>query len=92
MESIRKILGEPSARKSPRLQELVRSSKSMSVVWTAMRIWLGVMWIQAGTAKLWGAENPSFLHNNGRGVAGFASGGGAAYSWWASFLHNLRRP
>jgi thiosulfate dehydrogenase [quinone] large subunit len=50
------------------------------------------MWLQAGVAKLWGAENPAFLHNNGAGVAGFASHGVAAYSWWASFLHTFVVP
>lgn len=57
-----------------------------------MRVWLGIMWIHAGAAKLWGAENPAFLHNNGAGVAGFAGHGAAAYSWWASFLHGFVVP
>jgi thiosulfate dehydrogenase [quinone] large subunit len=64
----------------------------MAVVWTAMRVWLGVMWIQAGAAKLWGAENSAFLHHDGAGVAGFAAHGVAAYSWWASFLHGFVVP
>jgi uncharacterized membrane protein YphA (DoxX/SURF4 family) len=51
-----------------------------------------VMWIQAGVAKLWGAENPAFLHNNGAGVAGFASHGAPAYSWWGSFMHSFVVP
>jgi thiosulfate dehydrogenase [quinone] large subunit len=50
------------------------------------------MWIQAGVAKVWGAENPAFLHNNGAGVAGFAGHGAAAYSWWGSFLHSFVVP
>jgi thiosulfate dehydrogenase (quinone) large subunit len=58
----------------------------MALGWTAMRVWLGAMWIQAGSAKLWGAENAAFLHNNGAGVAGFAAHGTPAYSWWGSFL------
>jgi thiosulfate dehydrogenase [quinone] large subunit len=57
-----------------------------------MRIWLGVMWLQAGVAKLWGAENPAFMHHNGAGVAGFAAHGVAAYSWWGSFLHSFVVP
>jgi len=64
----------------------------MALVWTAMRVWIGVMWIQAGTAKLWGAENSAFLHNNGSGVAGFAAHGVPAYSWWGSFLHSFVVP
>jgi len=50
------------------------------------------MWIQAGWAKIFGAENAAFLHNNGAGVAGFASHGVAAYSWWGSFLHSFVVP
>jgi thiosulfate dehydrogenase [quinone] large subunit len=64
----------------------------MAVVWTAMRVWLGVMWIQAGDAKLWGSENAAFLHNGGAGVAGFAAHGVAAYSWWGTFLHHFVVP
>ena len=78
MEDIRELLGEPSAINTPRSLEWVQRSRVMAVGWTAMRIWLGVMWIQAGTAKLWGAENPAFLHTNGAGVAGFTSHGVAA--------------
>ena len=75
MENIRELLGEPSAIKTPKFLTWVQRSKVLALGWTAMRIWLGVMWIQAGTAKLWGAENPAFLHNNGAGVAGFAAHG-----------------
>lgn len=50
------------------------------------------MWIQSGTAKLWGAENRALLHNNCAGVAGFASHGVAAYNWWAIFLHSFVVP
>ena len=57
-----------------------------------MRIWLGVTWMQAGVAKLSGAENPAFMHNGGAGVARFASHGVAAYSWWGSFLHSFVVP
>jgi thiosulfate dehydrogenase (quinone) large subunit len=57
-----------------------------------MRVWLGIMWIQAGAAKLWGAENPGFLHNSGAAVAGFAAHSVPAYTWWGSFLHNFVVP
>jgi thiosulfate dehydrogenase (quinone) large subunit len=86
------LIGNPSERtNSPVLQWLERS-KIAAIGWTAMRVWLGIMWIQAGVAKLWGAENPAFLHNNGAGVAGFAAHGTAAYSWWGSFLHSFVVP
>ena len=92
MENIRELLGEPSAVKTPKFLTWVQSSKVLALGWTAMRVWLGVMWIQAGTAKLWGAENPAFLHNNGAGVAGFAAHGVPAYSWWGSFMHSFVVP
>jgi thiosulfate dehydrogenase [quinone] large subunit len=92
MENIRELLGEPSAVKTPKFLAWVQRSKALAFGWTAMRVWLGIMWIEAGTAKLWGAENPAFLHNNGAGVAGFASHGVAAYSWWGTFLHSFVVP
>jgi thiosulfate dehydrogenase [quinone] large subunit len=64
----------------------------MAVGWLAMRVWLGIMWMEAGWAKLFGAENAYFLHNNGAGVAGFAAHGAPAYSWWGSFLHSFVVP
>jgi thiosulfate dehydrogenase [quinone] large subunit len=92
MENIRVLLGDPSAVKTPKFLTSVQRSKVLALGWTAMRVWLGIMWLQAGTAKLWGAENPAFLHNNGAGVNGFASHGVPAYSWWGSFMHSFVVP
>ncbi len=86
------MLRDPAAVETPRVLQFLTRSRIMGVGWSAMRIWLGVMWIQAGVAKLWGAENPAFLHHNGAGVAGFAAHGAAAYSWWGSFLHSFVVP
>lgn len=86
------LLGQPSDRHNPKVFDFLRTSKVMAVGYTAMRVWLGAMWLQAGVAKLWGAENPYFLHNNGAGVAGFAGHGVPAYSWWGSFLHSFVVP
>ena len=85
-------LGSPSDRSTPTVLQWMGRSKFMAFGWTAMRVWLGIMWLQAGVAKLWGAENPAFLHNGGAGVAGFAAHGVAAYSWWGSFLHSFVVP
>jgi len=92
METLEKVIGNPSNVKTPRSLEWLQRSKSAALVWNAMRIWLGVMWLQAGIAKIWGAENPGFMHNGGAGVAGFAGHGAAAYSWWATFLHSFVVP
>lgn len=86
------VLGEPSERHNFQLWEWLKQDKVMAFVWTAMRVWLGVMWVRAGWAKLWGAENAAFLHNGGSGVKGFAAHGVAAYSWWGSFLHSFVVP
>ena len=56
-----------------------------------MRVWLGIMWIEDGAAKLWGADSAAFMHG-GSGVAGFAAHGTPAYSWWGSFLHGFVVP
>jgi hypothetical protein len=68
-------LGAPEARPALRPLVWLRSSVMMSVTWTAMRVWLGIMWLQTGIAKIWGNERASFMHNGGAGVAGFASHG-----------------
>ena len=92
MDNVYGLIGDPSRVKTPRTLQWIQQSKSAALVWNAMRIWLGVMWLQAGVAKIWGAENPAFLHNGGAGVAGFAAHGTAAYSWWGSFLHSFVVP
>jgi thiosulfate dehydrogenase [quinone] large subunit len=92
MENLEKLIGNPSNVRTPRSLYWLQRSKGAALVWNAMRIWLGVMWLQAGIAKIWGAENPAFLHNGGAGVAGFAAHGVAAYSWWGSFLHSFVVP
>jgi thiosulfate dehydrogenase (quinone) large subunit len=86
------VIGEPNHRTNLSVWESLKSSKIAAIAWTAMRVWLGVMWIQAGSAKLWGAEAAGFLHNGGAGVAGFAAHGTPAYSWWGSFLHGFVVP
>jgi thiosulfate dehydrogenase [quinone] large subunit len=86
------VVGDPAKRTNLRVWEWAKQSKILAVGWLAMRVWLGIMWIQAGWAKLFGAENPYFLHNNGAGVAGFAAHGSPAYTWWGSFLHSFVVP
>jgi thiosulfate dehydrogenase [quinone] large subunit len=86
------FLDEPSERHNLPVWEWIKQSKVMAIGWTAMRVWLGIMWIQAGKAKLWGAESAGFMHNNGAGVAGFAAHGTPAYTWWGTFLHSFVVP
>ncbi|MHB1209959.1 MAG: DoxX family protein [Acidimicrobiales bacterium] len=92
MENLLGIIGNPSKIRTPRVIQWLQQSKASALVWTAMRVWLGVMWIQAGVAKLWGAESQAFMHSGGAGVVGFATHGVPAYSWWGSFLHSFVVP
>ena len=92
MNKIIAFFGNPAERTSPGVLSWLRDSKLAAVAWLAVRVWVGIMWIQAGVSKVWGAENPSFMHNNGAGVAGFAGHGVAAYSWWGSFMHSFVVP
>ena len=92
MNNVIAIFGNPAERTTPGVFAWLRESKVASIAWLAVRVWVGIMWIQAGVSKVWGAENPAFLHNNGAGVAGFASHGVAAYSWWGSFMHSFVVP
>jgi thiosulfate dehydrogenase [quinone] large subunit len=92
VSTVTAIIGEPARRSNLRVWEALKESRLAALAWTAMRVWLGVMWIQAGAAKLWGAEAAAFLHNNGAGVAGFAAHGTPAYSWWGSVLHGFVVP
>ncbi len=90
--SVISVLGEPSERETPRPVRWLHESKYMAVGLLAMRVWLGIMWMQAGWAKIFGAENAAFLHNGGAGVAGFAFHGVPAYTWWGTFLHSFVVP
>lgn len=92
MDNVYGLIGDPSKVKTPRSLYWLQRSKLMALLWNTMRIWLGVMWLQAGIAKIWGAENPAFMHNGGAGVAGFATHAVAAYSWWGTFLHSFVVP
>jgi thiosulfate dehydrogenase [quinone] large subunit len=90
MKTPLELLGNPAKIAKPRALAWLQQSRVMAVGWSAMRIWLGVMWLQAGIAKLWGSESSGFMHG-GAAVAGFASGTGA-YSWWTSVMHGFFVP
>lgn len=86
MSTTTEFFRQPPVRTPSHALAWVLRTRTLSVVWLAMRVWLGIMWIQAGWAKLWGAENASFLHHGGAGVAGFATHGTSAYTWWHHLL------
>jgi thiosulfate dehydrogenase [quinone] large subunit len=92
MKNVIAIFGNPNDRTALAPFNWLRTSRYAAVAWLAVRVWVGIMWIQAGWAKIFGAENAAFLHNGGAGVAGFAAHGAPAYSWWGSFLHSFVVP
>jgi thiosulfate dehydrogenase [quinone] large subunit len=92
MNNLTTVFGDPAERTTLRAFTWLRDSKYASIAWLAVRVWIGIMWFQAGWSKVFGAENPSFLHNNGAGVAGFAGHGVPAYSWWGSIMHSFVVP
>jgi thiosulfate dehydrogenase [quinone] large subunit len=92
MNKLVTIFGEPSERTYPGVLTWLRQSKYATIAWLAVRVWVGCMWVQAGWSKVFGAENPYFLHHGGAGVAGFAGHGIPAYSWWGSLMHTFVVP
>jgi thiosulfate dehydrogenase [quinone] large subunit len=92
MNNVIAVFGNPDDRTALAPFNWLRTSKVAAIAWLAVRVWIGIMWIQAGWAKIFGSENAAFLHNNGKGVAGFAAHGVPAYSWWGSFLHSFVVP
>jgi thiosulfate dehydrogenase [quinone] large subunit len=84
-----------------RLTDWLYRSSTASVIWLAVRLWLGYSWMNAGYQKIWGSEKAAFWFGSGAGVKGFATAGvagsaagkgGASYGWWAGFLHNFVIP
>jgi len=89
------------AQEHNRVADWLFRSTPASVIWLAVRLWLGYEWLNAGYQKLWGSERLGFWYNGGAGVKGFAAGGvagnsgvhpGTGYGWWAAFLHNFVEP
>jgi thiosulfate dehydrogenase (quinone) large subunit len=90
-----------AANRNLRLTDWLYRSSTASVIWLAVRLWLGYSWMNAGYQKIWGSEKAAFWFGGGAGVKGFATAGvagsatgkgGASYGWWAGFLHNFVIP
>jgi thiosulfate dehydrogenase (quinone) large subunit len=84
-----------------RVADWLYRSSTASLIWLAVRLWLGYQWMNAGYQKIWGSEKAAFWFGGGVGVKGFATAGvagstagkgGASYGWWAGFLHNFVIP
>jgi thiosulfate dehydrogenase [quinone] large subunit len=96
---------QPDTLRTPahnlRLADWLFRSSAASLIWLAVRLWLGYQWFNAGYQKIWGSERAAFWFGGGAGVKGFATAGvagsasgrgGASYGWWAGFLHNFVIP
>ena len=80
------IGGVAGGRDQVQVWETIKASKLAALAWTAMRVWLESCGSRRDRPSC-GAQRPPFLHHNGAGVAGFATHGTPAYTWWGSFLH-----
>ncbi|GAA0316476.1 DoxX family protein [Bacillus carboniphilus] len=61
----------------------------MAVIWTVLRVWLGIQWLQAGIGKLQGFDASGFIH----GAIGKATGEHpAVQGWYANFLQEVALP
>lgn len=61
----------------------------MAIVWTVLRIWLGIQWFEAGIHKIGTFDATGFLHG------AIAKAGGdhpAVQGWYAAFLENVALP
>ena len=73
-------------------------NKYFTIIWTALRIWLGYQWISAGWGKFTGGGWVG--STAGIGITGFlkaavAKAGGdhpAVQSWYADFINNIALP
>ncbi|OEH91382.1 DoxX family protein [Bacillus solimangrovi] len=65
-------------------------SDKIAVIWTILRVWLGVQWIEAGWSKVTGGfDAGGFL----KGAIAKASGDHpAVQGWYAGFLENFALP
>jgi thiosulfate dehydrogenase [quinone] large subunit len=61
----------------------------MAILWTVLRIWLGVQWLQAGLPKIGNFDAAGFLHG---AIAKAEGAHPAVQGWYAAFLENVALP
>lgn len=65
-------------------------TSKVSIVWTVLRIWLGIQWIEAGWHKVTGGfEAGGFMKG---AIAKAAGDHPAVQGWYAAFLENVALP
>ena len=79
---------------TPAFINLIFSDKRFSILWLAVRIWLGIEWIQSGLPKL---SNPAWMQT-GVALKGFWTNAiqvpaegrpPIAYAWYREFIQTL---
>ncbi|KMJ57386.1 Crp/Fnr family transcriptional regulator [Bacillus sp. LL01] len=61
----------------------------MAILWTVLRIWLGVQWLKAGLPKIGAFDAEGFLHG---AIAKAEGANPAVQGWYAGFLENVALP
>lgn len=67
-----------------------------AAIWLLLRVWLGIVWLQAGWGKLFGDKASAWVGSEaGVAVAGFLNKAlerGNAPAWYANFIHEVALP
>lgn len=61
----------------------------MAILWTVLRVWLGVQWLKAGLPKIGTFDAEGFLHG---AIAKAEGAHPAVQGWYAGFLENVALP
>ncbi|MGD6781633.1 DoxX family protein [Sutcliffiella horikoshii] len=61
----------------------------MAILWTILRVWLGVQWLKAGLPKIGTFDAEGFLHG---AIAKAEGAHPAVQGWYAAFLENVALP
>ena len=61
----------------------------MAILWTVLRVWLGIQWLKAGLPKIGSFDAEGFLHG---AIAKAEGAHPAVQAWYAGFLENVALP
>ena len=61
----------------------------MAILWTVLRVWLGIQWLKAGLPKIGSFDAEGFLHG---AIAKAEGAHPAVQGWYAGFLENVALP
>ena len=61
----------------------------MAIIWTVLRVWLGVQWLQAGIHKVGNFDATGFLHGT---IAKSQGENAIVKAWYANFVETFALP